>query len=65
MWLILAAGGLLPAGWALADWPQATGPTGNFNPATSGASLVDDLSHVRQAWVNSEADLGFGKGAHC
>ena len=61
--MILAAVGTMAAGLALADWPQANGRTGNFNPAKSGASLVDDLKQVRRAWVNSEADLGFAKGS--
>lgn len=61
--LILAAAGILTATSALADWPQANGPNGNFNPAKAGAALVDDLKEVRRIWVNSEADLGFAKGS--
>jgi len=48
---------------AVADWPQANGPSGNFNPKRYGHRLVDDLSKARKLWVCGDADLGFAKGS--
>lgn len=54
---------LLSAGPARADWPQANGPTGNFNPKRYGHQLVSDLKDARKLWVSQTADLGFAKGS--
>jgi hypothetical protein len=46
-----------------APWPQANGPTGNFNPLRYGHALVDDLNQIRQVWLSADNDLGFCKGS--
>lgn len=69
--LAVAGGGVLllpglawPAdGDATPAWPQANGPTGNFNPRRFNVKLVDDLKDARQLWVSEQADLGFAKGS--
>jgi outer membrane protein assembly factor BamB len=44
-------------------WPQANGPTGNFNPLRSGHAVVDDLSQARLVWKSEDSDAGFAKGS--
>ena len=60
----LTVASLAPGARAAArDWPQANGPTGNFNPKRYGDALVDDFSSVRRLWMSKGADLGFAKGS--
>jgi len=54
---------LLSISIAVADWPQANGPHGNFTPQQTEAELLDDASQAKQVWLSEESDLGYAKGS--
>lgn len=61
--LLLPESSLAADGDANPAWPQANGPTGNFNPRRFGAKLVNDLQEARRLWVSESNDLGRAKGS--
>jgi hypothetical protein len=53
---------LILAGHALAaDWPQFTGPNGNFTMPALTKPLVDDAAKARLLWESDEKDLPAAK----
>ena len=53
----------LEAASLLADWPQANGPHGNFNPRRHGYELLEDLNRAQLVWESEDRDLGYAKGS--
>ena len=43
------------------DWPQNSGPNGNFSISPEGLKLVEDVSKVKKLWLSEYSEIGFGK----
>jgi outer membrane protein assembly factor BamB len=59
--LLACAVSLLTASAAASDWPQYTGPSGNFTQPPVTVPLVDDAAKARLLWESEENDLPAAK----